>query len=85
VLRTMRDDKRVSLSTFSNWVFLSLSLALVGSLASCGGDSKVGRILGYEKAAPDEFSVVKRAPLALPPDYGLRPPRVGAQRPQAVS
>jgi len=81
----MRDDKRVSISTFPNWILLAVSLVLVGSLAGCGGDSKVGRILGYEKASPDEFSVVKRAPLALPPDYGLRPPRVGAQRPQAVS
>ena len=31
---------------------------------------------------PDEFAVVSRAPLAIPPDFSLRPPRIGAQRPQ---
>lgn len=34
---------------------------------------------------PDEFGVVTRAPLSQPPDYALRPPRVGAQRPNEVS
>ena len=34
------------------------------------------------KQSPDEFAVVTRAPLSLPPDYGLRPPKPGAQRPQ---
>jgi hypothetical protein len=38
--------------------------------------------LGLEKKAPDEFAVVKRAPLAMPPDYDLRPPQPGAPRPQ---
>jgi len=49
-------------------------------LSGCGGQG--GNILGFAKSAPDEFAVVKRAPLALPPDYGLRPPRPGAPRPQ---
>jgi len=30
---------------------------------------------------PDEFTVVQRAPLSVPPDYGLRPPRPGERRP----
>lgn len=38
--------------------------------------------LGLTKAAPDEFKVVKRAPLELPPSYTLRPPSPGAPRPQ---
>lgn len=38
--------------------------------------------LGVAKKAPDEFAVVKRAPLSMPPDYSLRPPRPGAPRPQ---
>ena len=33
----------------------------------------------------DEFAVVTRAPLSLPPDYGLRPPRPGAARPNEAS
>lgn len=38
--------------------------------------------LGLTKQVPDEFQVVKRAPLQMPPDYSLRPPRPGAPRPQ---
>lgn len=38
--------------------------------------------LGLKRDAPDEFAVVKRAPLELPPNYDLRPPRPGAARPQ---
>ena len=41
--------------------------------------------LGLNKQVPDEFKVVKRAPLDLPPDYSLRPPRPGAPRPQERS
>ncbi len=49
-------------------------------LAGCGGGVK--QSLGIAKRAPDEFSVVTRAPLTMPPDYGLRPPRPGERRPQ---
>jgi hypothetical protein len=37
--------------------------------------------LGMSKRAPDEFAVVRRAPLIMPPDYDLRPPDPGAPRP----
>jgi hypothetical protein len=37
--------------------------------------------LGMSKRAPDEFAVVRRAPLIVPPDYDLRPPDPGAPRP----
>ena len=30
---------------------------------------------------PDEFTVVTRAPLSMPPDFTLRPPQPGAARP----
>jgi len=46
------------------------------------GCSEAKRALGYEKAPPDEFQVVQRAPLAMPPDFSLRPPAPGAVRPQ---
>lgn len=49
-------------------------------VAGCGGNVK--QQLGIAKRAPDEFSVVTRAPLSMPPDYGLRPPRPGERRPQ---
>jgi len=39
---------------------------------------------GGGRGAPDEFRVVTRAPLELPPDYALRPPRPGEPRPQEL-
>jgi hypothetical protein len=52
------------------------------SLAACGGAKEK---LGLTKKSPDEFAVVKRAPLSMPPDYTLRPPTPGAPRPQEQS
>ena len=60
-----------------------VGFAAIAGMAGCSDRS--GNILGFEKSAPDEFAVVKRAPLTLPPNYGLRPPRPGVARPQAVS
>ncbi len=51
-------------------------------LAGCSDTKKM---LGFEKVAPDEFNVVARAPLSLPPEYQLRPPEPGAARPQETS
>lgn len=53
-----------------------LSLAAL-TLAACGDSTQ--RALGLERTAPDEFSVVPRAPLSQPPDFNLRPPRPGAE------
>jgi hypothetical protein len=33
---------------------------------------------------PDDFRVVQRAPLAIPPEYALRPPQPGEPRPQEL-
>lgn len=57
-------------------------LALVVALSGC---ENTRRALGMEKQAPDEFAVVTRAPLTIPPDFGLRPPVPGAKRPQENS
>jgi hypothetical protein len=35
--------------------------------------------------SPDEFQIVTHAPLAMPPNADLRPPRPGAPRPQELS
>jgi hypothetical protein len=40
---------------------------------------------GGPRSGPDEFGVVTRAPLSQPPDYALRPPRAGAERPNEVA
>ncbi len=61
-----------------------LMLALSGAMA-LGGCSDARKALGWEKSTPDEFRIVSRAPLALPPDYGLRPPSPGAARPNESS
>jgi hypothetical protein len=53
------------------------SIAL--TLGACEGMKKQ---LGMTKQSPDEFRVVARAPLTLPPDFTLRPPDPGAVRPQ---
>lgn len=63
---------------------LAPSLALLAALGLSGcGDAR--KALGFEKAPPDEFRIVSRAPLSLPPDYALRPPQPGASRPQEQS
>jgi len=51
---------------------------LVGvGLALCGCDT-LRSAAGLEKKAPDEFAVLTKAPLVVPPDYNLKPPRPGA-------
>lgn len=57
-----------------------LVLALI-SLSGCGGMKSA---LGLGKSAPDEFAVVTKAPLIVPPDFSLRPPKPGALRPQEL-
>ena len=50
---------------------LLFTLALALMLPGC---QSVKKELGVGRQSPDEFMVVKRAPLTLPPDYALRPP-----------
>ena len=57
-------------------------VALVFPLGACEG---IRNQLGLNKTAPDEFSVVTRAPLTLPPDYSLRPPDPDALGPQETT
>jgi hypothetical protein len=49
------------------------------ALSACSG---VRRAVGADKVTPDEFRVVTKAPLVVPPEYNLRPPRPGEPRPQ---
>lgn len=58
------------------------SLLLVVLFAATGCNS-VKEELGVGRNSPDEFTVVKRAPLTLPPDYTLRPPVDGSLRPSS--
>lgn len=45
------------------------AVAAIG-LAGCTSTKKA---LGMDKVVPDEFRVVSKAPLVVPPDYALRP------------
>jgi len=63
----------------SSPIHLAAALAVL-ALAGCSGE-ELTRNFGLTSDAPDEFTVTTRAPLTLPPDYSLRPPRPGASRP----
>jgi len=52
-------------------------LIAVTAVALTGCDS-LRDAAGMEKSAPDEFAVTTKAPLVIPPDYNLQPPRPGA-------
>src|SRR5512135_309614 len=51
---------------------------LLLAATTLGGCQGFREAVGLEKTIPDEFAVVSRAPLAVPPDFALRPPRPGA-------
>ncbi|TPE59104.1 DUF3035 domain-containing protein [Sandaracinobacter neustonicus] len=53
---------------------LILSAAAL-SLAACQSNDIADR------KRPDEFAIGKQAPLVIPPDYSMAPPRPGAPRP----
>jgi hypothetical protein len=61
-------------------LFAGVAVALLG----LGGCSSAGKALGMQKITPDEFRVVTKAPLVVPPDYALRPPAPGEPRPQEL-
>lgn len=63
-------------------------LAVLPFLTACGGAESVRDSLGLTRESPDEFAVVRRAPLEIPPGLtaaSLPPPRPGAQRPQEAT
>lgn len=55
-------------------------LAAVALLIS--GCADLRSIAGFDRRVPDEFAVVSRAPLTLPPSFDLPAPTPGAPRPQ---
>jgi len=61
---------------------LAFPLALACLALGLAGCESTKEMLGLTKRSPDEFQVVSRAPLSMPPDYSLRPPTPGAPRPQ---
>ena len=59
---------------------VSAVAVLASGLAACG--QKTREAIGLDRPPPDEFAVLTRAPLAIPPGFGLRPPQPGMPRPQ---
>jgi len=55
-----------------NWVYVSALIAGSIVLQGCGA----GKMFGGSDT-PNEFHVVSKPPLSMPPDYTLRPPRPG--------
>ncbi|HEY3777812.1 MAG TPA: DUF3035 domain-containing protein [Rhizomicrobium sp.] len=51
---------------------------LAGAALSLIGCESIREAAGVTKEPPDEFAVVTKAPLVIPPDFNLRPPKPGA-------
>ncbi|AHE56937.1 DUF3035 domain-containing protein [Sphingomonas sanxanigenens] len=59
-------------------VVISAGATLIAlALSACGSGGG-----GLNRARPDEFAVQRQAPLVIPPDFALTPPKPGAPRPQ---
>ena len=48
-------------------------------LIGCG--SELAKVLGTDKLPPDEFTILTKPNLIIPPEYNLRPPAEGEVRP----
>ncbi|HOP19108.1 MAG TPA: DUF3035 domain-containing protein [Parvularculaceae bacterium] len=66
-------------------VFLRTALGLAILAAATSGCAGFGRAVGGGKNPPDEFAVTTKAPLVVPPDYSLRPPKPGEARPEDIA
>lgn len=64
-------DRRVSVKRIAK---IGLAVLAMGSAAACSTGN-----------APNEFLVVAKPPLTVPPEYNLRPPAPGQARPQELS
>lgn len=58
---------------------------LAGAALSLIGCETIREAAGVTKEPPDEFAVVTKAPLVIPPDFNLRPPKPGAAATNQVS
>lgn len=60
------------------------TLSLLGlSAAALAACSTAGPL--SNRNAPDEFAILTKPPLTVPPDYALRPPKPGETRPEELS
>jgi len=61
-------------------ILVAAPLAML-MLAGCHSGPK-GGVFASRKGVPDEFAVGRSAPLVVPPDFALVPPKPGQPRPQ---
>jgi hypothetical protein len=54
------------------------TVSIVLAALMLGGCGESGRIFGFERGGPDEFTVVRNQPLSMPPNATLRPPQPGS-------
>lgn len=59
---------------------VALTTCSLFTLTACGGGT-IKDTLGIGRKAPDEFRVVSRPPLSVPPQFNLRPPSANAESP----
>ncbi len=62
-----------------------LLTVMTGAAISMSACESTRKQFDFSKKAPDEFAVVKRAPLEMPPDFSIQAPKPGAARPQELS
>ena len=61
---------------------IKIAVVLGVSMLALTACESARQSLGLDRVPPDEFNVVTRAPLTVPPGVDLQPPRPGAPRPQ---
>ncbi len=57
---------------------IGFAALLVGAVTLLAGCDTIREATGNDKQPPDEFAVLTKAPLIIPPDFNLRPPKPGA-------
>jgi hypothetical protein len=66
-----RDSRQYGILAIRAAVLGGAAMALIGC-------QDIRDAAGITKTPPDEFAVVTKAPLVIPPDFNLRPPKPGA-------
>jgi hypothetical protein len=74
----------LSRKTYLSGMKHGIAIGTLCLLAACSS-SDVSDTLGFSRSAPDEFVVVSRPPLSMPPDFNLVPPEPGKQGPRHSS
>jgi hypothetical protein len=56
----------------------STLILVAASTLALQGCASASKALGLTSTAPNEFNILTKAPLVVPPEYNLRPPEIGA-------